>query len=287
MCFYRYGARIVTFPHNIICNQFLKLSNTIMIQKEFAARVTGLIKNDKAIIGLAAAGSWLTDELDEYSDLDLILVTKEKIGGNREAMLSMAQQYGKLLAGFTGEHVGEPRVLICLYDDPLLHVDLKFLTLEELVPRVETPAILLDKTGQIEEALRFSDAKFPYPDYQWIEDRFWIWIHYALAKIGRGEYMEAIDFLAYLRATVLGPMMLIKNGNLPKGVRKVEMLLDPADLIPLKQTLAVYDRQSLISAVENCILSYQQLRKNLFEGIQLKTQAEARVLQFFNEVKRM
>ena len=214
-------------------------------------------------------------------------MTKEKIGGNREAMLSMAEQYGKLLAGFTGEHVGEPRVLICLYDDPLLHVDLKFLTLEELVPRVETPAILLDKTGQIEEALRSSNATFPYPDYQWIEDRFWIWIHYALAKIGRGEYMEAIDFLAFLRATVLGPLMLIKNGNLPKGVRKVEMLLDPADLIRLKQTLAVYDRQSLIDAVENCICSYQQIRKSLFEGILLKAEAEARVLQFFNEVKRV
>ncbi len=257
-----------------------------MIQKEFAARVTGLIKNDKAIIGLAATGSWLTNELDEYSDLDLILVTKEKIGGNRKEMLSIAEQFGKLLAGFTGEHVGEPRVLICLYDDPLLHVDLKFLTLEELVPRVETPAILLDKTGQIEEVLRSSNATFPYPDYQWIEDRFWIWIHYALSKIRGGEYMEALDFLAFLRATVLGPLLLIKNGNLPKGVRKVEMLLDPADLIRLKHTLAVDDRQSLIDAVENCIGSYQQIRHRLFEGIVLKTEAESRVLQYFNEVKQ-
>jgi hypothetical protein len=31
-----------------------------------------------------------------------------------------------LLVGFTGEHVGEPRVLICLYGPPVLHVDLKF-----------------------------------------------------------------------------------------------------------------------------------------------------------------
>ena len=34
-------------------------------------------------------------------------------------------------ATFTGEHVGESRVLICLYGPPLLHVDLKFVSLSD------------------------------------------------------------------------------------------------------------------------------------------------------------
>ncbi|WP_286862331.1 MULTISPECIES: hypothetical protein [Sphingobacterium] len=68
-------------------------------------------------------------------------------------------------------------------------------------------------------------AQFPVPDFQWIEDRFWTWMHYGLTKIGRGEYMEALDFMAYLRMAVFGPLLHIKNNNLPRGVRKVETTL--------------------------------------------------------------
>jgi hypothetical protein len=102
-----------------------------MIQRLFAERAAAIVSEDPGAIGLAAAGSWLSNELDEYSDLDLVLVTKHKLGGDKERMIAWAQKFGTLLSAFTGEHVAEPRLLICLYDDPLLHVDIKFLTLEE------------------------------------------------------------------------------------------------------------------------------------------------------------
>jgi hypothetical protein len=102
-----------------------------------------------------------------------------------------------LLSAFTGEHVGEPRLLICLYDNPLLHVDIKFVTLEEFGTRVETPVILFDRNSQLKQVINQTTAIFPYPDFQWIEDRFWTWVHYAALKIGRGEYFEAIDFFGY------------------------------------------------------------------------------------------
>src|SRR5690606_4243979 len=143
------------------------------------------------------------------------------------------------------EHVGEPRLLICLYDNPLLHVDLKFVTLEEFHLRIETPTILFDRNGLLEKAINDSQAEFPYPDYQWIEDRFWTWIHYALLKIGRGEYFEAYDFMGFLRMVVLGPLLHIKNGNLPRGVRKIESQIEREDLEKLKHTLPAYSKQSL------------------------------------------
>jgi hypothetical protein len=43
-----------------------------MIQRQFADKVTGIVKTDNSLIGLAVAGSWLTNEIDEFSDLDLI-----------------------------------------------------------------------------------------------------------------------------------------------------------------------------------------------------------------------
>ena len=51
-----------------------------MIQKDFANKVVELVKDDASVIGLAAAGSWISDELDEYSDLDLVLMKEMSMG---------------------------------------------------------------------------------------------------------------------------------------------------------------------------------------------------------------
>jgi hypothetical protein len=69
-------------------------------------------------------------------------------------MLTYARRFGNFLSGFTGEHVGEPRVLICLYDNPLLHVDIKFLTVPEFTKRIENPDILFDPYGQLQQQVR-------------------------------------------------------------------------------------------------------------------------------------
>ncbi|HYC27763.1 MAG TPA: nucleotidyltransferase domain-containing protein [Chitinophagaceae bacterium] len=245
------------------------------------------LRNDPSVIGLAVAGSWLTNEIDEFSDVDLVLVTKEKISNDRSKMMAYAQRLGKFLSGFTGEHVGEPRVLICLYDDPLLHVDIKFVTLEEFWQRIETPVILLDTQGQLQAVLDASEATSPYPDYQWIEDRFWTWIHYALLKIGRGEYMEAFDFFGALRMMVLGPLVHTRNGNLPRGVRKVEAQLPAAELELLKSTLPQYSKESFLKSLENAVALYRGLRKDLFPPeIQLHPEVEEKVMEYFDAIRQ-
>ncbi len=257
-----------------------------MIQREFANKAESILKPDDSIIGLAVAGSWLTNELDEFSDLDLILVTRQKISGDKNLMLDYAKRLGDFLSGFTGEHVGEPRVLICLYDNPLLHVDIKFLTLDEFYLRIETPILLLDKNGQLAKAINNSQPKFPYPDYQWIEDRFWTWVHYALLKIGRGEYLEAYDFLGFLRMAVLGPLLHIKNNNLPRGVRKVEKKLSSDDLAKLKLTIPIYNRQSLLYSLRNAVVLYRQLRIELYGAkVNLQNKIDKKVMCYFDEIE--
>jgi hypothetical protein len=132
-----------------------------------------------------------------------------------------------------------------------------------------------------------TESKFPYPDYQWMEDRFWIWIHYALLKIGRGEYVEAFDFFGFLRTVVLGPLLHIKNDNLPRGVRKVETQLHDEDFKNLKMTIPVYERKSLLDSLRNSVSLYRQLRISLFTpGIQLQKETEEKVMQYFKEIER-
>ncbi|NML23492.1 nucleotidyltransferase domain-containing protein [Pseudoflavitalea sp. G-6-1-2] len=257
-----------------------------MIQQQFAEKAAAIVLEDPSAIGLAAAGSWLSHELDEFSDLDLILVTKHKAGGDKKRMMEWAAKFGQLLSAFTGEHVGEPRLLICLYDNPLLHVDIKFLTLEEFAFRVEEPVILADMYGQLEQSLQLTEAKFPMPEYQWIEDRFWVWIHYGLTKTGRGEYFEAMDFLSAIRSMVLGPLLLIRQGQLPRGVRKVEFRLPDTVLEQLKGTVADYDPQSILKAMHQCVHLYRELRDQLYDaGIQRQTASEKRVLAYAEEIR--
>ncbi|MFA7584236.1 MAG: hypothetical protein WCZ46_11970 [Proteiniphilum sp.] len=258
-----------------------------MMQREFANKAKTILETDENVIGLAVAGSWITNKMDEFSDLDLILVTRKKISHDKNLMLDYAKRLGNFLSGFTGEHIGEPRVLICLYDNPLLHVDIKFVTLDEFQSRVETPTLLIDKEGQLEKAIKNSHEKFPYPDYQWIEDRFWIWRHYALLKIGRGEYLEAYDFMGFLRMVVFGPLLHIKNDNLPRGVRRVETDLESEDLARLKLTIPTYNRQSLLGSLRNAVTLYRQLRRELFDNnVCLQNDAEQKVMNYFDEIER-
>ena len=257
------------------------------IQKQFADNVVEAVRDNENVVGLAVAGSWLSNEIDEFSDLDLILVTKEKVSGDKSKMLNYATQFGHLLSGFTGEHVGEPRVLICLYDNPLLHVDIKFVTPEEFRQRIETPGILLDKNGQLKTILEQTEPKFPYPDYQWIEDRFWIWVHYALLKIGRGEYVEAFDFFGFLRMVVFGPLLHIKNENLPRGVRKVETQLASEDFEKLHKTLPTYSRTALLESLQHSVILYRHLRQELFSTeVTLQIQTEEKVMEYFQQIKQ-
>jgi predicted nucleotidyltransferase len=257
-----------------------------MIQVEFAQRAVKILEQEVDVLGLAVGGSWLSRELDAFSDLDLIVVTASSTTHDPTLMLAYADKLGALLSGFTGEHVGEPRLLICLYDAPLLHVDLKFLTPDEFHTRVETPTLLLDKTGELRKILQKSESRFPYPDYQWIEDRFWTWVHYALLKIGRGEYLEAYDFLAYLRSAVVGPLLHIKNGNLPRGVRKVEMQLANADFNQLLSTLPTYEKRALLTSLRNAVTLYRDLRKNLYsDEVKQNNTAERAVMRYFEETE--
>ncbi len=258
-----------------------------MIQKEFAQRVTGLVSRDPSIIGLAVAGSWADDDMDEYSDLDLVLVSREKIGGNREKMIRIAKEFGDFISGFTGEHVSEPRLLVCLYDNPLLHVDIKFVTLQEFQTRVDDPVVIFEREGQLSEVIRLYPSQWPAPDLQWIEDRFWTWVHYIATKIGRGEYFEALSNLDYLRMNVLSPLMQLKNSQKARGLRKVEKRLTPSDLENLKITVAQYNKASLVKALDNSISVYKSLRRKIgTESLEKQTETEKKSMEYFKSLKQ-
>ena len=77
------------------------------------------------MLAVTEGGSAVTGELDEFSDVDVLVVCTEE---GHESLLQEATEFaagvGPLVSAFSGEHVGEPRLLLCLYGPPLVHVDL-------------------------------------------------------------------------------------------------------------------------------------------------------------------
>jgi hypothetical protein len=218
------------------------------------------LREDPRLVGVAAGGSYLTRTMDEFSDVDLVVAVEPsayvQVMAERR---SIAASLGPLLSAFTGEHVGEPRVLICLYGPPLLHVDLKFVALADAAQRVEDPAVLWERDGRLTAALGSGEARYPTRGLQWIEDRFWIWIHYGAGKIGRGELFEAHDMLAFLRAQVLGPLMLQTVSARPMGVRRVEKAA-PGWAREMEATVAAYEPRSTAVALREAAQMYRALR---------------------------
>ena len=231
------------------------------LHRSFAEQLKLKFQADSRIHSLLAGGSLVHGGFDQYSDLDFVVAVDplyyDEIMAQR---IVFAGTLGHLLHAFTGEHVGEPRLLICLYGPELLHVDLKFVTLEMLTQRVEEPVVLFtrDNTALERQLAKFS-AHWPDMTPEWFESRAWIWLHYAVVKLGRGELFEAIGMLAFFREQVLGPM-LYRRANLPqRGVRRIEFLsIDPDDL--LTSTLAMHDHDSVRTAIRKAVDAYVMLR---------------------------
>lgn len=85
---------------------------------------------------------------------------------------------------------------------------------------------------------------------------------------------------------VFGPLLHIKNGNLPRGVRKVEMDLDSDDLARLILTIPIYDKQSLLNSLRNAVSLYRHLRTELFDSkVNLQKDTTQEVMNYFEEIE--
>jgi len=86
--------------------------------------------------------------------------------------------------------------------------------------------------------------------------------------------------------TTLGPMLHLKNGNLPRGVRKVESLLGPDDLYKLTDTIPAYTKRSVLISLKNSVTLYKELRAVLFDKkITLQRDTEEKVMVYFEEIE--
>jgi hypothetical protein len=224
-------------------------------QREMFDRVRAGVARDARVDALLGMGSLVTGGWDAQSDFDFAVVEAEPVADRRD----FAEAIGPLLTCFTGEHVGEPKLLICLYGPPLLHVDYKFVPAAEPAQFGERPVVLWARDPAATEAWLATASVGQKPhEAQWFEDRVWMWLHYGASKWARGEYFEAISTLDFLRSAVLGPMMQIRAGRPMRGQRRLETL--PGARENLLPTLAGYDAAAIQQALLAAAALYVDLR---------------------------
>lgn len=230
------------------------------LHSAFLDRLLEEVKRDSAIEAVLAGGSLVQGGFDEYSDLDLILVMNDAAAAATAAQKrALAACFGNLLACFTGEHVGEPRLLICLYGAELLHVDLKFVVASDLNELVERPLVLWARDpAAIAAVLDNAVIGWPERSPEWFEERAWIWLHYGAAKLLRGELFEAMGMIAWFREQVLGPMLHRRSGRTQRGVRRIEEI--GPGLERLRAVVADHGSESVRLALLAAIDLYLDLR---------------------------
>ncbi len=158
-------------PREPMISQFESLHAPQRTLLNTIARATEADSRFRAVL---IAGSVATGRTDRHSDLDLVLVCEPEVSpAVLTERVSLAEQYGDLLAAFTGEHVGEPRLLVCLYAVPgsqgeqhLVHVDLKFVVASDAVKRVDDVVALWSRDEALVGDLAVVPARYPAPDPQ-------------------------------------------------------------------------------------------------------------------------
>ncbi|WP_245603040.1 nucleotidyltransferase domain-containing protein [Shewanella fidelis] len=248
--------------------------------QQLLEQIIRVFSTDPRVVGIGASGSYASNSMDKYSDLDLVIAIEpaffEQVMAER---LSLVDKIDGKVAAFTGEHVGEPRLIIALYEPHALHVDYKFVALPDAALRVDDTQVIWQRGQRLSAVLASTAFAYPQPEQQWIEDRFWTWVHYGTTKVARGEYFEAVEFLSFLRSTVLSPLALQKQGLTPSGVRKIEQRL-PDFTRQLSLTVVSPEKAPLIAALQQCIDLYLGLRQP--SQITVNTQAEKLCIDYFN-----
>lgn len=154
----------------------------------------------------------------------------------------------------------------------------------DLAERVEDGISIWRRDGIVEDDLRPGEARWPQPDRQWIEDRFWVWVHYCAAKIGRGELFECLDGLAQLRRFVLGPLLAVRHGRRPQGVRRLEQYAPES--AALASTIGGHSRAGCVAALRATIELYRDLRTDGADTFTPRDAAEAACVAYLAAVER-
>ena len=250
--------------------------------ERFLSEAVPRLATDSRLVGVAAGGSYAASALDGLSDFYIVIAVEPAAYDEvMAARQTIAAGLGSLLVAFTGEHVGEPRLLICLYGPPLLHVDLKFVAVDALAVRVEDPSCSGGATVVLPRSWR-TESRYPAPDLKPSKTAgYWCTTSRRRSDAASCSSRRRAELRAI---SGIGPMALASRGARPTGVRKLEQAA-PDLAAEIGTTVAVCDARSCITALTAAIECYRRLRAEM-AGPELRRYeaAEAAAVDYVREL---
>lgn len=226
--------------------------------QKFLETALPFLQSDTRIRGIVQA------RVAPASDFELILVSDaDGLPGLKNEAGRIAERMGRLLVSFRDQNAR-----ICLYEEPLIGLRLRFVSAMELEEE-SAGEVLWERDGSLSR-MRAAPAKdFPSLDLQWMEDRFWVWVHSAALKLSRGELFGSLEILGLLHSRILGPLLKeMKGGTEPSSQSTLEAAT-------IRQSV-----QSLKAAARH----YLELREMLApENLRRHRRAEMAAMRFLHE----
>jgi predicted nucleotidyltransferase len=228
---------------------------------------TTACETDARVVAAFIGGSYATGRTDEYSDLDLYLITAEEAYDSFFAdRIQFIQQLGKpvFLQDFNG--FGFDMVVFILADGT--EGELALATERKFDHIHGGPfKVLVDKKEILAE------AKFPLQEPSSEEQQaslrrliWWFWRDVSLftTAIARGRLWTAYGYLENARLKCVNLARLKRNfAGWADGYEKLEQAVEDEDIAPLHSTLCPLSRPVMLEAVGNLVRFYRETASSL------------------------
>jgi hypothetical protein len=251
-------------------------------QKEFLDRAVSIAEKDSRFTGLALHQE--SDHEHEFTDLELVFLCAPISFGDCAADLKgLADALGPLLLSYEQEKSDAEREITCLYDEPLRRIDLRLLPTDGAA-MLHNPKVLWERDGALTNELAKYRDQVPPIDLQWMEDRFWLWMHSAATALKEGAVFEALHQMSCLRTRILAPMLLRKQAQPIDALKRLEQA-GGEELSSLRATVPLYDARSCELSLREAAKLYVGLRETLApEELVRHRRAEMAVMRHLHTV---
>lgn len=229
------------------------------------ARFTEVCRDDARIVAAFLGGSWARDEADAWSDLDLgVIVTDEAY---EEFVAECGDFLARLGEPLFLEHFGRPYNVFFILSDgtegelsigrsgDFLHIHggpyRMLLDKQDVLAGVAFPWETVDPEEQREELRRL---------VTW----FWHDLSHFVTAIGREQLWWAQGQLESLRRSCVDLLRLQADFSASlESYDKLDKVVPPAALEPLRDTVVPLDRAALVNAAGKLVSLFQQLARPL------------------------
>ncbi|OOG43456.1 hypothetical protein [Rhodanobacter sp. C05] len=186
---------------------------------------------------LLVTGSVVAGGVDQYSDLDLIVVS-ESPSDCATTVRAAIEEAGELISCFTTDHLvtHQSSIYYIAVERSLVKLDIVY---EDSTKSFEIPATAEIVSGDIhnlERATFHSNAGLPESALELSAAKLAAWLWFTYARAARGEFFAAARSIDFSRENALLPLMLHRLRLPQDGHRKLESRLPKSLLHDLALT---------------------------------------------------